>query len=436
MRLRPRGAFQLAAASLIVAATLLTSACTGAPPVASSGPHQASGSLPAPVEKQLSAAVTNAIKLSGASGAIAGVWAPWSGSWTAALGTTAQHGGDPMTTGMHFRIGDITRSMTCTVLLELVDEGTVKLDDRASTYLPDLPDIDGITLQQLCQNTAGLGDYTATLKPQFVNNPTRDWPQLELISDGLAEPRVATPGDAFSDSSAGYVLLGLALQRATGESWPKLYKKYVFGRLGMTETSYPESSPMSFDTPHPDGYATALGEDASPQCGTTVDTTDLSASMAWTEGGVVSTLGDLKQYAQALAKGTLVSTASSKAQWKTMPIGGDTATWRGYGLGVETFGPLRGHGGSIPGFITSILSDPKTGLTVVVMLNNSTSGAQFAQTLGRQLASIGSKVRGTKGAAALIALPWSEQQAADGLSAVTVCPPPPGAPAPAAPAAP
>lgn len=432
MHLRPRGVFTLVAASLAVAATLLTSACTGAPPAATSGPHQASGSLPAPVEKQLNGAVTNAMKLSGASGAIVGVWAPWSGSWTAGLGTTAQRGGDPMTTQLHFRIGDITRSMTCTVLLELADEGTVKLDDRASTYLPDLPDIDGITLRQLCQNTAGLGDYTATLKPQFVNNPTREWPQLELVSDGLAEPRVGAPGDAFSDSSAGYVLLGMALQRATGESWASLYKKYVFGRLGMTETSYPESSPMAFATPHPDGYATVLGDDGSPQCGTTADTTDLSASMAWTEGGVISTLGDLKLYAQALAKGTLVSTASSTAQWKTIPIGGTAPTWLGYGLGVETFGPLRGHGGSIPGFITSILSDPKTGLTVVVMLNNSTSGAQFAQTLGRQLASIASKAPGTKHAAPLIALPWSEQQAADALTAATVCPPP----APTAPAAP
>jgi len=432
MRLRPRGVFHLAAASLVVAATLLVSGCTAAPPAASSGPHQTSGSLPTAVEKQLNDTVTNAMKLSGASGAIVGVWAPWSGSWTAALGSTAKHGGDPMTTDMHFRIGDITRTMTCTVLLELADEGTVKLDDRASEYLPDLPGIDGITLRQLCQNTSGIGDYTATLKPQFVNNPTRQWPQLELVSDGLAEPRTGKPGEVFADSSAGYVLLGMALQRATGQSWPSLYKKYVFGRLGMTETSYPESNPMSFPTPHPDGYATALGDDGAPQCGTITDVTDLSASMAWTEGGVISTLGDLKQYAQALAKGTLVSAASSKAQWKTTPIGGNAATWRRYGLGVETFGPLGGHGGSIPGFITSILSDPKTGLTVVVMLNNSTSGAQFAQTLGRQLASIASKARGKK-AAPLIALPWSDQQAADNLKAVTVCPPPPptATPAPA-----
>lgn len=435
MGLRRRRVFTFVAASLVAAATLLTSACTGTSPAPSSSPHQAGGSLPLTVQKQLSDAVTNAVTLSGASGAIVGVWAPWSGSWTTALGTTRQHGGDPMSVGMHFRIGDITRSMTCTVLLELVDDGTVKLDDRASTYLPDLPGIEGITLRQLCQNTAGLGDYTATLKPQFVNNPTREWPQLELISDGLAEPRVGKPGQTFADSSAGYVLLGLALQRATDESWSSLYQKYVFSRLGMTQSSYPESNPMSFPAPHPSGYATALSEDGVPQCGTTVDSTALSASMAWTEGGVISTLDDLKQYAQALATGALVSRASSKAQWTTMSPGGEAPAWRRYGLGVETVGPLRGNAGAITGFITSALSDPKSGLTVVVMLNNSTSGASFAETLGRQLAAIASKARGTKKDAPAIPLPWSEQQAAEHLSAVTVCPPPPptATPAPAAP---
>lgn len=421
MRLRRQGKRALIAACAVVLAALVTSACTGPAHELVPGPTQANGSLPSGVEKQLKTAVTDAMKLADASGAIAGVWAPWSGSWTAAEGTTARKGGKPMTTQMRFRIGQNTRSMTCTVLLALVDAGTVKLDDPVTKYLPDMSDVDDITLEQLCRNTAGIGDYTTALAAQFVNNPTRSWPQMELLTDGLAEARPGRPGEKFSSSDAGYFLLGLALQRASGTSWTELYQKYIFDRLGMTASSFPESNPFSFAGTHPQGYATALEASGSPRCGTVLTETNLSASMAWTAGGVISSLADMRVYAQALAAGALVSSKSAKEQWTTVAIGGDAPTWEDYGLGVETFGPLRGHSGQIPGFITATLSEPKSGLTVVVMLNNSSPGAEFAQTLARQLASIASKAPATKGSAPVIALPWSSEQAAADLTGLAVC---------------
>lgn len=424
MRLKRRGARTAFAAFALIAGALVTSSCTGPAPVTAQGPTQASGSLPSAVEKQLSAAVTDAMKLADASGAIAGVWAPWSGSWTAAEGMTARKDGEPMTTQMTFRIGQNTRSMTCTVLLALVDDGTVKLDDPVTKYLPFMADIEGITLEQLCRNTSGLGDYTTALAAQFVNNPTRAWPQMELLTDGLAEARPGAPGEKFSSSDAGYFLLGLALQKASGETWTQLYQKYIFERLGMTASSFPESNPFSFPGTHPQGYATALAAGGSPQCGTVLTETNLSSSMAWTAGGVISSLADMKVYAQALADGGLISPESKKAQWTTVALGGDAPTWEGYGLGVETSGPLRGHSGQIPGFITATLSDPKSGLTVVVMLNNSSSGAAFAQTLARQLASIASKAPARKGTAPVIALPWSSEQAGAALKTLAVCQPP------------
>lgn len=424
MGLKGRVARGIRTAAAVVVAALLLSACTGPQVVAANVPTQVSGSLPAAMEKSLGAAVTDAMKLAGASGAVAGVWAPWAGSWTTAAGTTSAHGSTPMTTAMHFRIGDITRSMTCTVLLALVDAGAVKLSDPATKYLPEMVDIAGITLEQLCQNTAGIGDYSSALSPQFVNNPTRDWPQLELVTDGLAEKRPGAPGAVFSDSDAGYILLGMALERATGLSWTALYRSYVFDPLAMRDTSFPESNPHAFPAPHPQGYATALTDAGALRCGTTVNETGLSATMAWTAGGVISSLSDLKTYAQALATGALLSKESRAAQWSTVSQGAGVPTWQGYGLGVETLGPLRGHDGAIPGFVTSILSDPKSGLTVVVMLNDSSAGAAFAQTLAMQLASIASKAPAAKGTAPVLALPWSQQQAAAKLASIAVCPAP------------
>lgn len=368
------------------------------------------------------------MKLSGSSGAIVGVWAPWAGSWTAGLGTTTAKGSTPVTTSMPFRIAQSTTSMTCTVLLALVDNGTVGLDDPASTYLPQMTGIGDVTLRQLCQNTSGIGDYSAELASQFVNNPLRQWATLELVTDGMG---VAAPGSsagAFSNSNAGIILLGMALQAASGQSWSQLYQKYVFDRLGMTNTSFPGPAQTTIIGTHPHGYATELTEAGALTCGTVDDVTDLSPSMAGTAGGVISSLPDLKAYSQALAAGALVSKSSFASQWKTVSLGSTAPSWEGYGLGVEVLGPMRGQSGAIPGYLTTMMSDPTSGLTVVVMLNNSSAGANFIQQLGMQLASIASKAPAVKGTAPTISLPWTAEQAATSMASDAVC----QSPAPAA----
>jgi D-alanyl-D-alanine carboxypeptidase len=313
--------------------------------------------------------------------------------------------------------------MTCTVLLALVDRKEVALEDLVTKYLPRMTDLDRITLGDLCRNTSGLGDYVPMLAPQFVNNPAREWPALELVTDGLAAPRTGTPGERFSYSNAGIVLLGMALETVTGKSWSELYRTYIFDRLGMSESSLPAADDHTLPAPHPHGYATALDAAGAPVCGTVLDATSLSPSVGGAAGGAVSSLDDIKTYVEALATGALVSKASSAQQWKTNPLGANAPSWEGYGLGGMQFGPLRGYDGEIPGFISAMLTDPKTGLTVVVMLNNSTSGQEFARTLALQLASIASKAPAQSGSAPIIALPWSAHQAADSLKALAVCPP-------------
>lgn len=421
---------RLAAVAFVTGVVLLMTACTSTADATAKLPAQAHGSFATATTGQLDAALENAVKLSGASGAIAGVWAPWAGSWEASPGTTTTGGTTPLTTDMRFRIGANTKAMTCSVLLSLVDQGTVTLDDPVSRYLPRVVGIDGITLGELCQNTSGLADYTAALAPQFVNNPVRRWVPLELVSDGQAGAAAGQPGTAWADSNTGFVLLGMALEAVTGRQWSDLYTQYIFDRLGMASSTFPSADQLTIGGPHPDGYATALNADATPACGTVVNETELSNSMRYTAGGVVSNLADLSRYAQALAAGSLLSGKSGKAQWTTVPLGGTAPSWQSYGLGAMQLGPMRGQSGAIPGFLSAMLSDPTTGLTVVVMLNNSSAGAAFAQSLAQQLAAIAAKAPATKGTAPTIALPWSAQQAADALKALAVCQPP-ATPAPA-----
>lgn len=384
-------------------------------------PPQQQGALPLDTSARLKAAVTDAIALSGGSAALVGVWAPWAGSWTAAIGTTTRGGSVPVSPAMTFRAGQITTPMTCTVLLELVDEGTVRLDDPVARWIPGLVGVGGVTLRELCQNTSGIGDYAGQLHSEFLANPTRYWPPLELVSDGIATARTGNPGEKYSPSQTNALLLGMALQNATNRDWQQLYRSYVFDRLGMVASALPDDSVLTVPGSHPVGYAAALDAAGAPVCDQTHDVAALSPSMGWTAAGVVSNVPDLRLFAQALAGGSLVSSSSADAQTRTVSAG--AASWAGYGLGVQVEGPLRGASGAVPGYVSAMFADPSSGLTIVVALNNSTPGAGFAQALVERLASIVSKVPAVqKGAKTVASLPWSEGQATAEMKASAPCP--------------
>ena len=121
----------------------------------------------------LDAVLDQAVALSGSSGGVAGVWAPWAGEWTAASGTVDFGGAARAVkaeTGFH--LATVTTEITCTVLLRLVDAGTVKLNDEVGVYVDWIPTLDGITLEQLCRHTSGLPDYYPTLRSHFVRTPS------------------------------------------------------------------------------------------------------------------------------------------------------------------------------------------------------------------------------------------------------------------------
>lgn len=377
--------------------------------------------LPAQITSQLEAAMSSAMTQADASGAIVGVWVPWGGTWLQSPGTTTRGGDAPLTTDMRFRIGTTTTAMTCTVLLRLVDDGRVSLSDEVATYLPALVGLEGLTLAHLCQNTSGLSDFTPMLTPQFVNTPAREWPARELVANALGKPRTAAPGTEWASSDSGIVLLGMALEAATQRSWDWLYRHYIFDPLGMSDTSFPDSNDLTIPGAHPHGYVSLGG------CADVRDTTEMTNSVAGVAGGVVSTLDDLKTWAQALASERLLTPESADAQWTTVPAGAAAPAWQGYGLGVWQLGTLRGSAGAIPGFLSAALADPATGLTVVVMLNNSTAGAGLARSLAQELAAIASKTPTADGQPApTVGLPWSVEQAGAGVGA---------APCPAAPPA-
>ena len=146
----------------------------------------------------------------------------------------------PATTNMHFRNGAVAISYVSTLLLILVDEKKVSLDDKLSKWLPDVPHADRVTLGQLAQMTSGYVDYVignTAMNDALYANPFRQWTPEEMLSFATSKPLLYKPGTNWNYAHTNYVLLGLALEKATGQDMPKLLQDKVLGPLGLSNTA-------------------------------------------------------------------------------------------------------------------------------------------------------------------------------------------------------
>jgi CubicO group peptidase (beta-lactamase class C family) len=151
---------------------------------------------------------------------------------------------------MHFRNGAVAISYVSTLLLVLVDEKKVSLDDKASKWVPEIPHSDEVTLRQLAQMTTGYTDYVignAEVDAMLYTDPFRQWTPEELLQTVTAKPLLYPPGTNWNYAHTNYLILGLALEKATGKRMSDLMQEKVLGPLGADE--HHRSRPRSPDHP-------------------------------------------------------------------------------------------------------------------------------------------------------------------------------------------
>ncbi|GAA4479791.1 serine hydrolase domain-containing protein [Microbacterium panaciterrae] len=424
-RITLRRAGALVAGALAVALAL--SACTGTPEAPAYTPKpQVQGSLPTDIQDQLKAAVERAMAASGSSGAIVGVWAPWSGTWVAGLGTVATGDKTPVDTDMSFRIGDVTRLMTCDVLYALADRGVVKLDAKLPDYVSGVADLQDVSLLDLCNGTAGIGSSQSIALAAWLNNPDRVWEPKELASYGLGQNR--TPAHtAYRDSDAGYLLLGAALERASGQTAAQLIRQYVTAPLGLSSTALPGSKAAA-PAPAPALKGAFLPqENGAYQCAKPTDITVSSSSMGYTDSGVTSTIADLGKYAQAEAAQALRTKTTPKRFGAPLPAAAGAPSWYQATGGAMLVGSMIGQHGMTAGYLTAAYADPTSGFTVAIVLNDSSAGSTLIGDLSFELAAIASKAPAAKGQKApAFALPFTPEDYAKAVDGAAICPLPQG----------
>jgi len=313
------------------------------------------------------------------------------GNFNAGVGTTELGVQIPPAANTHFRIASNTKTMTGALIVLLAQDGKLKLSDPVSTYIPDVPDGENITVAQLLKMRSGLYGYTAdpALAAAMDANPGKAWTPQEVLAIAFRHPPQFAPDASYEYSNTNYALLGLIAEKVGGRPLAQQFADRLFGPVGLTQTSLPAADDTSIPAPYSHGYMYggsfyALADDPYPadmqaaaQAGTLqpVDYTNQNSSYATAAGGAISTADDLAAWMKALVSGKVFN-ADYHQQWLTSlqpedPAAPDGQKY-GYGISYQRFGPSAAmfyHGGELPGFNSFMGYDPDNDVALVIWTN-------------------------------------------------------------------
>ena len=281
----------------------------------------------------------------------------------------------PATATTIYEIGSITKQFTAAAIMKLVEQGRVKLDDDLSKFVPQFP-LQGkkVTVRQLLNHTSGIHSYTSS--PEWSKTWNDPLSPDQIIKFVAADTFDFAPGTAWRYNNTGYVLLGMVIEKASGEKYGKYLDTHFFKPLGLTRTSY---CPSKTSDP-----AFALGYSKSPTG--TVRAKFLDLSHPFAAGALCSTVGDLVKWERALNGGKVVSPASYALMSTEDTLNSGKKINYGFGLFPSTFHEHKtiSHTGGIPGFATAETYVPDDSLSIVVFTNyDSESPESLAQNLLR-----------------------------------------------------
>jgi D-alanyl-D-alanine carboxypeptidase len=372
-----------------------TTAATSAPTAAASPTTSAATPAPAaaPFNQALATTLQQILDETTADGSIPGavlaVHVPGQQPWVGASGVADRQSGAAMTTDTRVRIASISKVFTAALVLLLVEEGTISLDAPVATYLPDvIPNGQAVTVRQLLQHTSGIYDYLEdrNVVNQAYREPQRTWQPAELVAYANQFPASFAPGSPgnWDYSSTNYVLLGMIVEQVTGNSMAQAMRQRIFEPLELDNTFFVPQEEVQGEQAR--GYSR------------TVDQTNISLSFAFGTANMVSTVGDVQRFGDALFGGRLLrpETLNQMLQF-TSGKGQYNMPALEYGLGVMRnvlpIGPgpggqqrppelstVLGHIGGFGGFRSALWHAPEGGITIALGMNQASTDPNLLAT--------------------------------------------------------
>ncbi|WP_343306778.1 serine hydrolase domain-containing protein [Chitinophaga niabensis] len=259
----------------------------------------------------------------------------------------------PLTVENRFRIGSITKMFTTAMIFQLIEEGKLQLTDTLDKFFPQIPNAGKITMAQILGHRSGITNAKRTQTPQDNVNtlPITKDEMLTLITNGKPD---FEPGTKHGYSNAGYLVLGLILEKVTGKPYAENLEKRITGRIGLKDT-YMAIGNIDVNKKEALSYMYLSGWKQMPET---------HPSMLFSAGAIMSTPNDLNKFILALFEGKIIS-KESLGQMKTMS--------EGEGMGMEPFSfagkTFYGHTGGVDNYGAWLAYLPEEKLAVAYTTN-------------------------------------------------------------------
>lgn len=313
-------------------------------------------------------------------GATAAIALPDGTIVTAATGLADVEAGRPMTPGTRMLAANIGKTFVAATVLSLETDGLLSRDDRLADHLGArpwfgaLPNAPDITLRHLLHHSAGLPDHPHL--PAFqqaaaarIAAGAPAFAPEELLGFVTGQDPLFPAGTGWAYSDTGYVLLGLVIEEVTGRDYYDVVRDRVLAPLGLSDT-------IPSDRPDLPGLAVGYTIPDNP-FGLPVRTADARGRLVWdpgvewTGGGFAATSADLARWGHALFGGQAMAAPYLDRLLDGVPV----APGIRYGAGVAIYddtplGPVYGHGGWIPAYVSSLRHYADHGITVAFQINS------------------------------------------------------------------
>ena len=270
----------------------------------------------------------------------------------------------PATEHTVYRLGSLSKQFTATATMQLVDQGLVRLDDSIRKYLPEYPPAgQPITVRHLLNHTSGLVNYTSI--GEYWKHVNDDVPHSAVLDWFTGRELISEPGATYSYCNTGYFLLGMIVERASGERFQDYVRENIFDPLKLKETNFYLRDERLKNEAH--GYTRSDGK--------LVPARTLNPELIFSVGALASSVRDIYTFNRALRDGTLVTPESYAIMTSPAWLNDGEFTKYGMGFHVDDWGGHRAlrHGGLVYGFKSCFYYYPEEDLTIIVMMNTESS---------------------------------------------------------------
>jgi len=264
-----------------------------------------------------------------------------------------------------FRIGSITKQFTAAAILLLADNGKLSVDDKLSKYFPDFPKGDSVTIHMLLNHTSGIKDY-ATL-PNFHSLQPISVSKDSVVALFKNQPYNFRPGTQWSYCNSGYFLLGLIIEKVSGQDYGSFLLQNIIGKAGLHHTAVDKTDTILVNR--------AMGYTKTPAGWRNANFA--SMELPYSAGSIFSTVDDMYQWNKALFGNKVISAAMFSKM--TTPY----LNYYGYGLYIDSLLGRKSirHNGGIAGFFNHGVYFPDEDVYIIVLSNNGSESRNIANAL-------------------------------------------------------